>query len=151
MTSLEQIIVIFYGLLNFSALLKGFHEIKYKKNVYGLASPLGFLGIFVWGDALVIAPFWIIISVLTLFMRDWYLFLVTLSFFWAVRSAGEVIYWINEQFAENHRNPPNTLRFYNFFKSDAIWFIYQLFWQCILILSFIASIYFSTLWLKTKF
>lgn len=151
MTPLEQVIVILYGIENLLTFRKGFYEIKDKNNVYGLAGPFGFLGIFVWGDALVIAPFWLISSLIVLFLQDWYLFLVILSLFWVVRSFGEVIYWLCEQFAGKNRNPPHTLKFYKFVNSDAIWFIYQLFWQCILIISLIASIYFSSLWLQTKF
>lgn len=150
MTVLEQITVISYAILTFLVFLKGFHEVKDKKNVYGLAEHFGFLGIFVWGDAVVIGPFWMLICAVVLFVQDWYLFLVIFSIFWVVRSAGEVIYWICEQFAGTHRNPPQTLRFYKFIKSDAIWFIYQLFWQCILVISIIASIFFSRLWLQSK-
>jgi hypothetical protein len=151
MTPLEQIIVILYGLQNLLAFRKGFYEIKDKNNAYGLAKHFGLLGIFVWGDALIIGPFWLIICSVILFLQDWYLFLVVFSIFWAVRSLGEIIYWLNEQFAGKNRNPPQTLKFYYFIKSDAIWFIYQLFWQCILVISIIASIYFSSLWLQSKF
>lgn len=151
MTPPQQLLILFYGIINFLAFLKGYYEIKDKKNPYGLAQSFGLLGIFVWGDAVVIGPFWIIISVFSLVLQDWYLFLVALSLFWVVRSAVEVVYWVFEQFTERHRNHPQTLMFYNFIKSDAIWFIYQIFWQCILVISILASIYFTTLWLQPKF
>lgn len=151
MTPLEQIIVILYGLQNLLAFRKGFYEIKDKKNAYGLTGAFGLLGIFVWGDALIIGPFWLISSVIILFLQDWYLFLVILSLFWVVRSLGEVIYWISEQFTERHHNPPATLKGYKFINSDAIWFEYQIFWQCILVLSILSSIYFTSLWLQSKF
>lgn len=151
MTLLQQAIVLLYGLINLAGFIKGFHEVKEKKNVYGLARHYGFLGIFVWGDVVLLGPFWLIICVLVLFVQDWFLFLVFLSLFWAVRSAGEAIYWISEQFTDKHRNPPHTLKYYKLFNNDAIWFEYQIFWQCILVISLIASIYFSSLWLQTKF
>lgn len=147
----EQISVVLYGILNILVLIKGIHEVKDKRNVYGLAGQNSFLGIFVWGDAIVFGPFWILTSALVLFLQDWYLFLLVFSIFWSVRSFGEVIYWLNEQFAGKNRNPPHTLKFYKFFNNDSIWFIYQIYWQCILVVSLIASIYLSALWLNTKF
>lgn len=151
MTYWQQAAILIYGSINLGVLLKAFYEIKYKKNTYGLASLFGLIGIFVWGDAVVLAPFWLVTSLITLYLKDWYMFLLIISIFWVVRSAGEVIYWISEQFSDKHRNPPQTLKFYKFFNSDAIWFVYQLFWQCTLIISLIASIYFTFLWLQTKF
>lgn len=151
MTIWQQVAITIYIVLSLIALIKGFHEVKTKKNPFGLAGYLFFLGIFVWGDAIIFGLFWTITSLIALLLKDWYLFLLTVSLFWAVRSAGEIIYWLNEQFTDRHRNPPHNLRFYSFFNSEAIWFVYQIFWQCILIISLILSIYLVSLWLNSKF
>ncbi len=151
MTSWQQIAVIIYGILNLWVFAKSFYEIKNRKNTFGLAGHFGFLGIFVRGDAVILGSFWVIVSCTILLLQDWYLFLLTLSLFWVVRSAGEVIYWLNEQFAAKFRNPPQTLKFYKFFNGESVWFIYQLFWQCVLVVSLIASIYLAALWLYSRF
>jgi hypothetical protein len=147
MTLGQQLVLLLYVLLNFYVFSKSFHEIK-NKNVLGLAKPYGLIGIFVWGDAIIISPFWIIAVSIVQLTQDWSLFLFILSVFWIVRSTGEVIYWLNEQFASKNRNPPPKLVLYSFFGNDSVWFIYQLFWQCILVLSIIAAVYTGNLWLK---
>lgn len=151
MTAWQQIIVLLYALLCLGAFIKGFHEVKNKKNSFGLANRWSLLGVFVWGDAIVLGLFWLIACFIVLFLQDWYLFLLSISLFWVVRSAGEVIYWLNEQFAGKNRNPPHTLMFYSFFNGDAIWFIYQLYWQCILVVSLLTSLYFAVFWIQSRF
>ncbi len=148
MTQVQQLIVFFYAILNLWAFTKGFQEIKHKKNAFGIARLFGLLGIFVWGDAVVVGLFWLIICLTILLVQDWYLFLLILSIFWVVRSAGEVIYWLLEQFTMQHRNPPHTLKFYKFFNNDSIYFVYQLFWQCVLTISIVASLYLTALWFQ---
>lgn len=143
----QTYVVAGYALLNFLIFIKAVHEVRNKKNVFGLAKLSGLLGIFVWGDAYVIVPFWLLTSIIVISLSDWYLFMLILSIFWAVRSSGEIIYWICEQFAVQHRNPPHTLKFYKFVNNDSIWFLYQLFWQCILVISIVCAIYFTFLWL----
>jgi hypothetical protein len=64
-----------------------------------------------------------------------------------VRSIGETIYWMNQQFVKKESNYYQKLTGYQFFKSDAILFIYQIFWQCISVISIIATIYFADQWL----
>jgi hypothetical protein len=148
MTLWQQLFVSLYALYAFGAFFRGVSEVIKKKNAFGLATLFGSLGIFVWGDAIVLGPFWLLTSLLVLFLQDWQLFLVILSLFWVVRSLGEVIYWITEQFSKEHRNPPETLMLYRYFKSDAVWFVYQVYWQCILVLSLLASVYAISNWLS---
>jgi hypothetical protein len=73
------------------------------------------LGIYVWGDALILAPFWILVGVGLLispimgatpffFLRFYLLFLT-------IRSAYEVVYWINHQVAQKNYIPPLFRRF----------------------------------------
>jgi len=148
MSMWQQIVVTLYAIVSLISFTQAFFEIKIKKNPFGITKHLTLLGIFVWGDAIVLGPFWFGVSTLILFLQDWNLFLLIVSLFWVVRSLGEVIYWIAEQFADKHRNPPATLLFYPLLKTDAIWFMYQLFWQCVLVISLIASLYFARAWLQ---
>jgi len=144
----QKIFVIIFGLFNFIIFLKSLQEVK-KGNVYGLTKFLFFVGIFVWGDAVVLAPFWIIVSLITLFLNNWYLFLLFISVYWTVRSLGETIYWLNHQFAiKDNSNFYKTLMGYQFFKSNAILFVYQIFLQCITVFSIIITIYLANLWLS---
>lgn len=143
----QQVLIYFYLISSVVFFIKSLHETKNKKRVYGLTPYLFFLGAFVWGDVLVLGPFWIVASIFALLFNDWYLFLLIISIFWATRSLGETIYWLNEQFAGKNRNPPHTLNFHKLIESDAIWFVYQLFWQCIFVFSVIISIYIANLWL----
>jgi len=116
-------------------------------NVFRETHHLSWLGIFVWGDALIIAPFWILASFIGLLNQNGNLFFLVGSLFWVIRSLGEVMYWLNQQFSNQKRNPPEKLFFYNFINSDAIWFIYQVFWQCIFVFVVIGSIFFGWRWI----
>lgn len=144
----QQVFLLFYALLNLVIFLKGFYESKYKKNAYGLTRPLFFIGIFVWGDAVIFSLFWIMSAVVALILQDWYLFLLTTSVFWVIRSLGESIYWFNQQFSQVERNPIRSLPWHSIFHNDSVWFIYQIIWQCVGVASIILSIYYSWLWLQ---
>ncbi len=143
MNNFQQIIILTIGFLGLIFFLTSLLQIKNRKNVYGLTPFLFFLGGFVWGDMFILGPFWLIVSLMSLILNNFNLFLLIVSLFWLVRSFGEIIYWINEQFAGKNRNPPHTLKFHKIFQGDSIWFIYQLFWQCCLIFSIIFSLYFG--------
>ncbi len=54
------------------------------------------LGIFIWGDGLVLAPFWAVASLFFFFSPPLNILRFFLLFF-AVRSGFEVIYWLNQQ------------------------------------------------------
>ena len=151
MDILQQRIVLIYGLINFLVFLKGFYETKYKKSAYGPTPSLSILGMFVWGDAVVFGLFWTISSIVAWFLKDWYLFLLIVSVFWMVRSLGETIYWFNQQFSKINRNPPEKLMGYSIFQNDSIWFAYQIFWQCVTVISIISTIYFAHIWLQRMF
>jgi len=138
-------LILIFCLVNLLVFFKGFYESKFKRNAYGLTRPLVFLGIFVWGDAVVFGLFWFFSSIITLFLSDWYLFLLIISVFWLVRSLGETIYWFNQQFSTIKRNPPEKLPGYSFFHNDSLWFVYQIVWQVVTVVSIIFSIYFSSI------
>ena len=150
MVGWQKIILFSYAVLNLTIFVKGYHECKYRKNVYKLASYLAPLGIFVWGDAVVFGLFWTLASLISFLLKDWALFLLIISIFWVVRSLGETIYWFNQQFSTIVRSPPNKLCFYWLFQNDSIWFVYQILWQCVTVVSIISSIYFGNFWLKSQ-
>ncbi len=140
--------VVIYGLISILAFIKGIYEVNKKNNSFGEAPFLLFLGIFVWSDAVIIGLFGLLVSLICLLIGDWILFWLIISIFWVVRSLGEIIYWINEQFSPIIRNPPETLLGYKFFKNDSIWFVYQLFWQCVMVVSIVFSILLARFWIK---
>ena len=144
----QQTFIFIYAFFNLLVFLKGFYETKYKKNAYGLTRPLLFVGIFVWGDAVIFGLFWLLSSIVTLLLKDWYLFLLIISVFWVVRSLGETIYWFNQQFSSLNRNPVKNLPWNSIFHNDSVWFIHQIIWQCVTVISVIFSIYFAASWLQ---
>jgi hypothetical protein len=143
----QIILITIFVIFNSLVFLKGFYEIK-RRNPYGLTKYLFFIGAFVWGDLLILGPFWIIVSLISIFLNNWTLFLLFCSLFWVIRSLGETIYWLNEQFAYTKRNPPPTLSFHKLVQGDAIWFIYQLFWQAVFVFATITSIYLASIIIK---
>jgi len=145
----EETIVIIYGILSLIVFIKGLQQSIKKKNLYGNTTYLCCMGIFVWGDALILGIFWFLSSLISYLLKDWYLFLLIFSVFWVVRSFGEMIYWLNQQFIKDKSNYYEKTIGYRFLKSDAILFIYQIFWQCVCIVSIITTIYFANLWLSS--
>jgi len=100
------------------------------------------IGIFVWGDALILAPFWMIISVIFLFISPLNM-LRFLLIFHIVRSFFEVIYWLNHQAVKSKYQAP-MFRKYKWINPDQSAILYQLINTCqvileifILILTFI--------------
>ncbi|MFH2118290.1 MAG: hypothetical protein ABII10_00940 [Candidatus Paceibacterota bacterium] len=145
---MQQTFLIIFALFNFLVFLKAFHECKTKKNAFGLTPLLTLIGAFVWADAVVFGLFWTIVSLAAWLMNDWLLFLLVVSLFWVVRSAGETIYWFNQQFSTVDRNPPEKHMFYSIFHNDSVWFVHQIIWQCVTVLSAVASLYFGWAWLQ---
>jgi len=147
----ERGVILTYGFISFLVFLKGLFESIRKKNSFGETPFLFWIGIFVWGDGVIYGLFWFLSSLVCYLLKDWVLFLLIISVFWVVRSLGETIYWLNQQFSTINRNSPEKLRGYQFFKNDSIWFVYQIFWQCITVVSIITTIYLATSWLKNIF
>lgn len=141
MNSLQNIFITLYGFISLLVFIRGFYEVAKKHNPFGESFVLFWMGVFVWGDALVLGLFWFLVSIFVFVLKDWILFLLIFSVFWVVRSLGEVVYWFSHQFSTVVRNPPETLLGYRLFKNDSIWFVYQIVWQCILVLSIVTTIY----------
>jgi|GEM_PF-476719 len=147
----EKYAVVIYGIFSLMVFIKGVHQAIIKKNPYGQTTFIFWMGIFVWGDAVVLGLFWFLISLVSYLLKDWYLFLLVISVYWTVRSLGETIYWLNHQFAlKDNSNFYKGLMGYGFFKSNAILFVYQVFLQCITVVSIIATIYLANLWLLSQ-
>lgn len=141
MNILQTIIVAVFGVFAFSGFLFGVKNCVKKKNPYGLTKLYNLIGAFVWVDAVIFGLFWTIVCSTILFLSNWLLFLLFLSAFWLVRSIGETIYWIGEQFSSKDRNPPRTLWHSKIFPGDSSWVASQIFWQCISVVTAIISIY----------
>ena len=146
MNTLQLCCVAVYGLISLLAFIKGIGEVYKRNNPFGQPHILFLLGIFVWGDALIFGFFWCLVSLISFLLKDWILFLLIIAVFWVVRSLGEMLYWINQQFSPIIRNPPKTLFGYHWLKNDSIWFVYQVFWQCLLVISIVTTIYLTSLW-----
>lgn len=140
-------IVVLYGTGALIGFLTAFWECWRNKKSYSLTPHLTLYGAFVWGDMVVFGLFWSLVSLVTLLLNDWILFLLIISVFWVVRSVGETIYWFNQQFSRINRNPPEHHKIlYKIFHNDSVWFVYQIYWQCITVVSLIAILYLTRLW-----
>ncbi|MBI4028958.1 MAG: hypothetical protein HY376_01205 [Candidatus Blackburnbacteria bacterium] len=118
---------------------------KYTENCY-LFYPLG---AFVWADVVIFGLFFGVSTAVILYLNNWNLFLVFYSIFWTIRSFGESVYWFNQQFSTVNRNPGKNQWPYFFFKDEyTVWFVYQIMWQCVCVVSTILAIYFTYQWLK---
>jgi len=139
-------LIFLFGIFNLVTFTLAIKRIK-NGSVFEETPYLSWLGIFVWGDAIVISPFWIICALVGLIFKNGYLFLFLGSLFWVARSLGEVIYWLNQQFSNKLRNPPEKLFLYFLLKNDSVWFVYQVFWQCMFVFAVVGSVYFGWKWI----
>ncbi|MBN1169131.1 hypothetical protein JXA63_04545 [Candidatus Woesebacteria bacterium] len=151
MKNWNTIVLFTYGVLSLFFFIKGFRETKIKKNAFGATPYLFLFGIYVWGDAVVFGAFWFLVTFTSILLNDWILFLLILSLFWVVRSFGETIYWLSQQFSKVNREPPEKLCGYKIFQNESIWFAYQITNQCISVIALVFSIYLSKVWLLSKF
>ena len=123
----------------------GFYKSK-NNQTHSLAHPFYPLGIFVFADALIIGPFWVITAFFFLVYPSLVLLGLVFSVFWAVRSFGETIYWLNQQFSPIKREPPQKFLLYKLVKNDSVWFLHQLIAQVTLVVSLISSVIFLNLY-----
>lgn len=127
------------GALAMGYTIVGFVKSRAGKS-YGKFWPLNTIGGFVWGDALIFGPFWALASIITILMQDWWLFELIFLCFWLVRSVGETIYWLNQQYSDVIREKPEKSILYRFVKSNAVWFLMQIWWQCITVATLVLLI-----------
>lgn len=150
MNGWQEIIVSIFGITALSLFVLSYYQSRYKDNAYGSFYPLNIIGAFVWGDGVVFGVFWFVVSSIVIIREDWILFLLILSLFWLIRSGGEAIYQLLQQFSEKKRNSlDNYPRLMKVFHNDSIWFVYQIYWQCISVVTLLFSLYFATLWIRT--
>lgn len=142
-TPLLILLAVFAGLATYL----GYLNSAQRKNSFGLTPYLTPLGIFVWGDAITIGPFWLGVVALAYITQNPHLLYLCISLFWLVRAHGEVQYWLNEQFTTKHRNTPKSLFLHTLFEEDAVWFGYQTFWQCVMVFAGVAALAFAKMWL----
>lgn len=142
----QSLLLIIFLLLQIILSIKSQRECKNGCS-FTLTHWLAPLGMFVWGDVLVLSLFWFFAGLVALLLQDVVLFLLIVSTFWLVRSIGETIYWFLQQFATVKRDLPHTLLGYSLVKNEAIWFMYQVMWQCITVITLLTTIYLSHRWL----
>ena len=111
-------------------------KVRAGKSLQSIWLPLEIQGSFVWADGIVFGVFWTIASLLFLILNfelNWFYLLFLI--FWAVRAAGEIIYWFLNQF-NPRKNQSSTFQSLNrFFKNEYVTsFIFQIWWQCVLVL-----------------
>ena len=141
MYSLFMFLIGLYGIGATIIWIWGIRQTCFCKNPYGLTQLLAPYGIFVWGDAVMIGFFWMIVTAVSIWLQNMQLFFIVMCVFWMVRSAGEIMYWFLQQFAETKRDKPESLWCHSLFPGESIWFAYQLFWQLVLVVSSVCLIY----------
>lgn len=103
-----------------------------KKNFYSDTFLFLPLGIYVLGDALVLAPFWIFSSIFLLFFSIQNIFKFILLFY-ILRSFFEIIYWLNHQSVHSDYNPP-LFRKIKWIKANESAILYQLIHTCVVVI-----------------
>jgi len=139
--SIPYLFLILYLLGAFLSFLYGLWQTVHHKNPYALTPHLLPYGIFVWGDAVVLGFFWSTVSLASILTHNLHFFLVVQAVFWMVRSSGEIVYWLLQQFSSHKRDLPHTLLGHTLFPGESIWFAYQLFWQVVLVISSVILVY----------
>ncbi len=143
-------VIFLFGLVSFSLFISGFFQSKYRNNSYGSFWPMNIIGAFVWGDAVVFGLFWTLVSLYILVTKEIALFPFVISLFWTIRSFGEVQYWLNHQFTEKEKNKLSSFpRLKSIFHNDSVWFVYQIYWQCVMVICVLASLYFGKIWMAS--
>jgi len=141
-------IILIIGLIASVTSFAAFFAAKDKSRIlarpYKICEPMGS---FVWADHVIFGPFWSIVSFVTYFLNDWKLFLLIFSAFWLIRSSGETMYWFFQQFYPRAGNEPSKFWINRYVPGEAVWFMHQIFWQCVTVFSLILTIYFSFLWI----
>lgn len=124
-----------------------YDRVVIKRNPFGLTRWLFPLGIFVWGDGLLISIFWLLLSVAAFMLQDAWFWFCAISLFWLVRSLGEVVYWLLQQFMRPDTNHPGSLWGNGLYQGESIWFAYQVAWQCAAVVSGLVCAYSAYQWL----
>ncbi len=122
-----SILLFLTNLAIFSTSLK-----KAKKQFYTDTPWFVPFGIYVWGDGLVLAPFWMLASVIFWFLQLEQIAIFVLVFL-VVRSAFEVVYWLNHQSVKSDYCPP-LLKDVKWLDAEKVAILYQLTHTCVIVL-----------------
>jgi hypothetical protein len=131
-------VLLIFGLYSLVGLMAGILEVR-RGNSQRLSKVFGLSGAFVYGDMIILGPFWLLVVAGLRVLDATSLFGFVYAVFWAVRSGGEVMYWLLEQFSERVRNPIETVPLNPFYRSEAAYYGMQVFWQCVLVVSLVAA------------
>jgi hypothetical protein len=146
--NIDTIFILLFGLTALSTFFIALRKCKSHEGRVGKPYKVCELyGSFLWMDHIVLAPFWVIISFGTIILNDSLLFLLILSTFWLIRSIGETIYWFLQQFHPRPGNEPEKFWINKLAPGQGVWFLNQLFWQCVSVLTLISTVYLFSLWL----
>ena len=147
----QQLIIATYGLVALIAFISCYRACYYHKKSFEETPFFAFLfSGFVRADNVIFGLFWFMVSLIILFLQDWILFLLILSVFWLVRAIGETHYWFLQQFHPREGNQPEKFWFYRIFHNDSVWFVNQIYWQCVTVITAVTTIYLAYLWLTGK-
>lgn len=145
----QTVIISLYTLTAAIGLILAYRQSRYKNNAYGHPPKIyGFFGAFVWADLVVFGAFWALSGLASLILNDWLLFLLIISLFWLVRSVGESLYWFFQQFSPRKGNAPEKFWIHKVFRNDSVYFVHQIYWQCVTVVTIITSLYLGNLWLQ---
>lgn len=150
MSHWQLLLLIAYGFVAFIGFLKALYLCRSKKSAYGHTDTIfNFYGAFVWADLVVFGLFWSIVSLFCLITENWILFLLSLSVFWLIRSFGETLYWFHQQFTPRGGNEPEKFWFHKIVLNDSVYFVNQIYWQCVTVVTLITTLYLAKLWLSS--
>lgn len=150
MNSWQTNIVLLYGITSFILLIISLFKCRTHEGRVGKPWVIGdIFGSFLWMDHIILGVFWSVVSSIVLLLQDWLLFLLILSFFWLVRSLGETLYWFLQQFMPRKGNEPSKFWINKLAPGEGVWFLNQLYWQCVTVITLLLSIYLSYLWLTS--
>ncbi len=149
MQNWQQLFIIAYILFGLLGAYIGYRKCRFEKNNLGHARIFVIYGAIVWADLVVFGIFWAGLASLAIILKSWIFFLLSQSTFWLVRSVGETIYWFNQQFSTIDRNPIYKQAIFDIFDNDKYtsWFVMQILWQCVTVVSALATIYLIKIWL----
>lgn len=149
MNNWQSALVTSWGVLAFLSFLYALWQTSKKGNVYRETYVFWIFGAFVMGDLVVFGLFWAAVSLVTFYLKDWLLFLLIYSSFWLVRSVGETIYWLLPQFTPVKRELPQKWWHYKIFKNDSVWFVNQIAFQCLTVVTLVTTVHLAKLWLDS--
>ena len=92
------------------------------------------LGIYVWGDGLVLGPFWFLAGFISIFFLDLTQSAILLLLFITIRSFFEIIYWLGHQVGDKTYQAP-LFRQVNWLDAGQGAILYQLLHTSVIIFS----------------